>query len=247
MLISLDAKLRDRLIESGVEVLWGPGSVNIPDECTFEPPCSLKWMRVEHSLTMGAFSYAVNGYYFAVRMGRYCSIGEQVQMGRGDHPMTWLSTNPFQYLNEPLFAVGQGFAHAKEYLEYRPPARPPGYPPTRVQPITIGNDVWIGHGAMVLPGVKIGDGAIVGAYAVVTKDVAPYAVVVGNPGRVVKQRFPDEIVSDLLALQWWRFAPWQLRDVPFHDIRSALAVLKERGDELPAYEPKKVLIKSLLE
>lgn len=247
MLVSLNARLKERLVEAGIEVLWTPGAVNISEECTFEPPCSLKWMRVEHSLTMGAFSYAVSGYYFAVRIGRYCSFGEQVQMGRGDHPTNWLSTNPFQYLNEPLFAVGKGFAHAEEYLQFQPPARPPGNPPTRVKPIMIGNDVWIGHGALVLPGVKIGDGAIVGAHAVVTKDVAPYSVVVGNSGRVVKQRFPDEIVSDLLELKWWRFAPWQMRDVPFHDIRSAVAFLKERASTLEAYKPDTVLLKSLLD
>jgi acetyltransferase-like isoleucine patch superfamily enzyme len=247
MQVQLDKKLIDRLVESGVEVLTGPGQATISDDCTFEAPCSIKWMRIHHSLQMGAYSYAVTGYYFAVRMGRYCSIGEQVQMGRGDHPTNWLSTSPFQYLREPLFNVGSGFAHAADFKGFTPPQRPPKTPPpSQVKPIQIGNDVWIGHGAMVLPGVTIGDGAIIGANAMVTKDVPPYAVLVGNPGRVVKQRFPDEVIADLLELKWWRFAPWQMNGVAFHDIRSAIARMKDLLPDLQAYQPPKVSVKELI-
>ncbi|WP_316353236.1 CatB-related O-acetyltransferase [Candidatus Trichorickettsia mobilis] len=69
----------------------------------------------------------------------------------------------------------------------------------------VGNDVWFGTNAVIMPGVRIGDGAIIGAYAVVTKDVAPYSVVAGNPARVVKQRFSDAIIADLLEIQWWNW------------------------------------------
>ncbi|CDX56463.1 Chloramphenicol acetyltransferase [Mesorhizobium plurifarium] len=71
--------------------------------------------------------------------------------------------------------------------------------------ITVGNDVWIGNGAMILPGIKIGDGAIVGAGSVVTKDVPPYAIVGGSPARLIRYRFSEEIISKLLAIQWWRW------------------------------------------
>ncbi|TGR67576.1 CatB-related O-acetyltransferase, partial [Mesorhizobium sp. M2D.F.Ca.ET.223.01.1.1] len=71
--------------------------------------------------------------------------------------------------------------------------------------ITVGNDVWIGNGAMILPGVEIGDGAIVGAGAVVTKSVPPYAIVGGSPARLIRYRFPEEIISKLLVIQWWRW------------------------------------------
>ncbi|HMA14634.1 MAG: CatB-related O-acetyltransferase [Bacteroidota bacterium] len=67
----------------------------------------------------------------------------------------------------------------------------------------VGNDVWLGMEAMVMPGVTLGDGAIVAARAVVTKDVAPYTVVAGNPARPVKQRFPDDVVQQLLEIRWW--------------------------------------------
>jgi hypothetical protein len=71
--------------------------------------------------------------------------------------------------------------------------------------ITIGNDVWIGNGAMILPGVEIGDGAVVGAGAVVTKNVPPYAVVGGCPARLIRYRFSQDVISQLLAMQWWHW------------------------------------------
>ncbi len=74
----------------------------------------------------------------------------------------------------------------------------------------IGNDVWLGTEAMILPGVKIGDGAIIGARALVSKDVEPYNVVVGNPGRVIKQRFSDDEVDKLLKIRWW---DWPMKEV----------------------------------
>jgi virginiamycin A acetyltransferase len=67
----------------------------------------------------------------------------------------------------------------------------------------IGNDVWIGHGATFLPGVQVGDGAIIAAEAVVTADVAPYAVVGGNPAKLLRKRFSDETIAELLRLRWW--------------------------------------------
>jgi virginiamycin A acetyltransferase len=73
--------------------------------------------------------------------------------------------------------------------------------------MVIGNDVWIGREAVIMPGVRIGDGAIIGARAQVTRDVPPYAVVVGNPGRVAKMRFPPETVEALLAIRWWDWEP----------------------------------------
>lgn len=109
LLGELAAKLRD----AGVECLWGPRQTEIELACRLEPPCSLKWMNIEHSLSLGAFSYAVSGFFFAARIGRYTSMGEQVQIGRGNHPTFFMSTSPTFYLHEPLFNVGKGFAGAE--------------------------------------------------------------------------------------------------------------------------------------
>lgn len=94
----------------------------------------------------------------------------------------------------------------------------------------VGNDVWLGMEAMVMPGVTLGDGAIVGARAVVTEDVAPYTVVAGNPARVVRQRFPDAVICELLAIRWW--------DWPIELIEAALPVIQSSDiDALKALAP----------
>jgi hypothetical protein len=102
-----------------------------------------------------------------------------------------------------------------------------GMPASR-GPIIIGNDVWIGRNAMILSGVTVGNGAVVGAEAVVTRDVRPYAVVAGNPAREVRRRFTDEQVDALQELRWWDWPDSGIRDV-VHLLNGAPV------DELIAY------------
>ena len=92
-MVRIDSELKSKLLEARVSTLH-TGVFDLPADTVFEPPCSIKWMRAEHSLRLGAFSYAVSGYYFAAAIGRYESIGEQVQVGRGSHPVRWASTSP---------------------------------------------------------------------------------------------------------------------------------------------------------
>ncbi|MEQ6204917.1 CatB-related O-acetyltransferase [Sulfitobacter sp. HNIBRBA2951] len=198
-----------RLRGQGVEVLnrGASLSLNMPKNTVLEAPSSLKWTQYEHSIHLGAFSYQVSGYCFAARIGRYCSFGEDIQIGRQDHPLTWASTSPAFYLHDNLFSLKGGFEGSEEYHSYR---FENGEAPTKVQVTNIGNDVWIGHGAMIKAGVTIGDGAIVAANSVVTKDVPPYAVVAGNPAVIKKYRLNPLLISPMLRSKWWQFAPWQL-------------------------------------
>ncbi len=116
-------------------------------------------------------------------IGRYCSIARGVRVVNRNHPMEFKSTHA--YFFNPLLGYS-----SKDLLDYIP--------------LEIGNDVWIGTNALILPNVrKIGDGAVVAAGAVVNKDVPPYAVVVGNPARVVRFRFPKHVIDALLASRWW--------------------------------------------
>lgn len=116
-------------------------------------------------------------------IGRYCSIAMTARAFTRNHPMEWKSTHAIFF--NPLF----GYCR-EDRIEY--------------SPLRIGNDVWLGEGSIVMPNVgQIGDGAVIGAGAVVNKDVPPYAVVVGNPGRVVRYRFSEPTIRELLASRWW--------------------------------------------
>lgn len=232
--LMLDDTLRRALQDRGVECFLGPGS-QLAGDVAFEAPCSLKWMQIHPKVRLGAFSYAVTGYYLGCTIGRYTSIGEGVQIGRQSHPTTWVSTSPFQYLQQRMFDIGHGFAEAEAYHADRVAALPAA---TEMRFTTIGNDVWIGHGAFIGAGVTVGDGAIIAGGAVVTKDVPPYAVVGGNPATILKLRLPIEQAARLQALAWWRYAIWDLRDVPFHDVPAAIEVMERRIPSLEPYRPE---------
>lgn len=231
----------DQLQDRGVEVLPRAGQqVNLPKSTWIEAPASLKWTDYQHSLELGAFSYQVSGHCFAARIGRYCSMGENVQIGRQDHPMTWASTSPAFYLNDGLFSLTGGFNGADEYHSYSFEASAPA---TEVQVTTIGNDVWIGHGAMIKAGVTIGDGAVIAANAVVVRDVPPYMVVAGNPATIKKSRIPPMLLTPMLRSQWWRFAPWQLQHLDPSRPQDFVAGVMRMQEE-PAFEPSVVKLDS---
>ena len=228
----------EALRKRGVEVLKrGPGKqIALPTKSRLEAPCSLKWTAYEHSLELGAFSYQVSGYCFAARIGRYCSFGEEVQIGRQDHPLTWASTSPAFYLGPAMMEVGGSFEGSGSYHAY---AAPEGRAATTVKVTRIGNDVWIGHGAMIRAGVTIGDGAIVAAQAVVARDVPPFAVVAGNPAVIKKFRLPPTLITPMLRCRWWRFAPWQLEHL---DASNPEAFVQGvwKMTETPAFDPSVV-------
>ena len=132
-------------------------------------------------------------------IGKFCSIatGTKFIMGAANHRISSVTTYPFQVFG------GLWSEKVPAHLSQLP----------FKGDTVIGNDVWFGRESIIMPGVKIGDGAIVAAYSVVTKDVPPYGVVGGNPARLVKMRFDDELIALLLSLKWWDLAPEQLLDI----------------------------------
>ena len=196
--VLITESLTYRLQDLGVNTLHKPGCFKLPENSVFEPPCSIKWMTIDHSVQLGAFSYAVSGYYFATKIGRYVSIGENVQIGRHSHPIDFASTSPVLYLGENA-SLSTSILDTLQSDSSRIKL-PHGRTPTLLKETNIGNDVYIGHGAMVMPGVKIGDGAVVGAMSVVTKDVPPYTVVAGSPARVIRDRFSNTLIEKLIQL-----------------------------------------------
>lgn len=154
---------------------------------TVHPTSKLESGTMFHSSTIGRHSFC--GYDCDISyadIGNFVSIANGVVIGGGLHPMEWVGMSP-------VFYEGRDSVKAKFSQHERPPALR----------VLIGHDVWIGRAAIVLPGVTIGDGAVVGAGAVVTKDVPPYAIVAGNPARPIRYRFDEATVQRLRATAWW--------------------------------------------
>jgi acetyltransferase-like isoleucine patch superfamily enzyme len=168
-----------------------------------------------------------------VKIGRYCSLGESTLITRGtvgsfcavaarvainpfDHPMDWLSIHEFQFRSD-------SYGWVPEYRDMQRLSRTPDM----FSPVALGNDIWVGTNVTIMGGVTIGDGAVIGAGSVVTKDVPPYAVVVGVPATVKKKRFSDKIIERLLAAKWWDLELSELSGLPFRDIERALAMIED--------------------
>ena len=170
----------------------------------FEEHAKLRHVLVElpdtdTPMTMGAYSYMRSGSRLlnVASIGRYCSIGRNVTLGEAprNHPIEWVSTS---------LSVSHQYEAPRIFTE-------------------IGNDVWIGNGAVVMAGVKVGHGAIIALNAVVTKDVEPYQIVAGNPARAIRYRFNESTRAALLASRWWERDHAALRQLPFDDLDAFLS------------------------
>jgi virginiamycin A acetyltransferase len=187
----------------------------------YERLCFLKNVVTHPQITIGDYTYyddfeSVENFQKNVRylfdftgdrliIGKFCMIASGVEfiMNGANHLTTAVSAYPFA-------VFGGDWAAAMQDKTY----------PTKGDTV-VGNDVWIGYRATILPGVTIGDGAIIGSYAVVTRDVPAYAIVGGNPAQVIRPRFEETTISQLLSSAWWewplekitRYAPLLTGDV----------------------------------
>lgn len=212
----------------------------IDKEFSFEPPARINRAAFRGRCHVGAFTYLSDGKIYTTDLGRYCSIGSGLIAGHSNHPTRWLSTSPVQYQQTLRFNVGSEFLNSEEYHADKVDPALTHKAHIEVRRRTkIGNDVWIGNQAIIIAGVTIGDGAIVGAGAVVTKDVAPYSIVGGVPARKIGERFNPEITERLVSSRWWEFAPWQLRHIDFSDVEGALMKIEDmRSDNVLPFTPE---------
>jgi acetyltransferase-like isoleucine patch superfamily enzyme len=174
---------------------------------------------------------AVVGKYFGMNencfvaratVGAFCAIGARTAINPFNHPSDWLSIHEFQY--HP-----SSFDWVDEYNDFLRLERTPDM----FKPVTIGNDVWTGHNVNVTAGVNVGDGAIIAAGSVVTKDVPPYAIVAGVPATVRRYRFPEQIIGRLLRLRWWDLELSQLSGLPFRDVERCLDMIEKIKADAP--------------
>jgi acetyltransferase-like isoleucine patch superfamily enzyme len=142
----------------------------------------------------------IGGYDEGTKLiiGKFCSIAEGVVVFLGaNHRVDWFTTYPFGHIHENKFPKVK---------------RNHGHPASKGN-VVIGNDVWIATNAVIMSGIKIGDGAIIGAYSIVTKDVPPYTIVAGNPAKQIRKRFSDEIINKLLELKWWDMDETRINEI----------------------------------
>ncbi len=183
--------------------------MNIPDKHTtfplenYDRLCFLKNIIKNPNIIVGDYTYYDDfetvenfeknvKYLFdftgdKLKIGKFCMIASDVTfiMNGANHLTESISTYPFAIF-------GKDWSNAMEGREY-----------PKKKDTVVGNDVWIGFGATIMPGVQIGDGAIIATKSVVTKDVAPYAIVGGNPAKEIRKRFSDEKIKNLLEIRWW--------------------------------------------
>ena len=191
--------------------------VTVPARAIVEPFATLPR---NYFIGVGAYSY-MHGQFASspTRVGRYCSIAGGSRVLGPAHPVERVSTSPFSY-DDHYVSIAAGFG-VPDYA-----TTPYDQTPA---PTTIGNDVWIGEDVLVKGGVEIGHGAVLGARSMVTKDVPPYAIVVGTPARILRFRFPAELIESLLETRWWEY---NFCDLPrkITDPAAFVSDLRQRRD-----------------
>jgi len=191
---------------------------NIYVEAPISPyhPSIVDSIKSLKNILIGRNTYKLPSGMFSpnVIIGRYCSISHFVCIGATHHHMDYLSTG---FLDDNCYNNIVREGAEQKNIKYT----------------IIDRDVWIGVNALILGGAKIGHGACIGAGSVVKKEIPPYAIAVGSPARVIKQRFSDEIVSDLLDLQWWTLEQDIISTLPYENITECIQMLKDIRRNIP--------------
>ncbi|RWR01677.1 acetyltransferase [[Pantoea] beijingensis] len=192
--MSLAALSRPKLQQTVIDPSVRMRETQIGQQCEI-----LAHSYLEYS-TLGDFSYAGEHCCIADSViGKFTAIANQVRIGAPNHPMDRPSQHRFTYCPEYYHSGAERDHHF--------------FADRRTAQVIIGNDVWIGHGVIVLPGVTVGDGAVLAAGAVVSKDVAPYTIVGGVPAKSIRPRFAANISTSLQRIAWWN---WPLEQLMAH-------------------------------
>ncbi|QRM43190.1 CatB-related O-acetyltransferase [Rhizobium sp. BG4] len=199
-----------------------PKSVNITSQTTIEHPIHVGPGCVVMADSIGRYCFinANTCIFDSVTIGKFVTFARNCQIGGVEHPIHYVSTSFFRISKKwfPDDPVVQG---AETIPNKTPKNR------KRSNKIVVGSDVWFGASSLVLKGITIGDGAVVGAGAVVTKDVPPYAIVAGNPAKIIRYRFDHQTIRDLLRLRWWDRDIDIILKLPLDNVEKTIALLSE--------------------
>jgi len=214
----------------------GPRRWKVGDVLRFQPDLEVEpyvgFLAGNDLCPIGAFSYSHSGLPATASLGRYCSISWNVRPSSWQHPVAAVTTSLATCNPHVRFVRAAYRELGIDKLKTVPtPQRP--YP-------KLGNDVWVGQDVLLMSGITIGDGAIVAAGSVVTKDVPPYAIVGGAPAKLIRWRHPPEIIAALQELAWWRYNLADLQDLDFADPARFVAQLAVRAASLEPWTPTKL-------
>jgi acetyltransferase-like isoleucine patch superfamily enzyme len=225
--VLLDRQLRKALSRNKCRLDSGIKGLRRDIELTLEHGVKLHRIKINaRQLSIGAHTDIVSGTELqnVASIGRYCSIARNVTIGqdRKAHPLDWLSSHC-------------ALMHRRRLTSSMPAKE-------EVRQTVIGHDVWIGMDVLILEGITIGTGAVIGAQSLITKDVPPYAIVVGSPAEVLRYRFEQNTIDRLLASQWWNLTPQQLALLPIETPEDLLENLN--GSVVPDRHPGKVVVRN---
>lgn len=176
--------------------------------------------------TMGSFSYVGSQVGLDWQIGRYCSLSWNITCPHPRHPLEWASTSNFTYDNTNSVVRAAVTEFSPSYTQFKTVDQKPGP--------KLGHDVWIGAGAVLMPGITIGTGAAIAAHSVVVKDVKPYEIVGGNPAKHIRFRFDEGTIALLQKSEWWNY---KFTDFNGLDVQNPAAFAAEFLERKPYLEP----------
>jgi len=246
MKLETNNKLIDLLSQQHVSFAYGKsdfkrievsGAVSFDKNISIEPYVTFLNTNL---VTIGTGTYITSPLPINTKIGRYSSIARGVSAMGSAHPMDRFTTSLISYYDRPDASnpMSSGLEGNFEKTAWK----------EKRNPIVIGNDVWIGNDVILKPGVKIGDGAVIAARSIITKDVEPY-MVVGGVQKILKQRFSDLIIEDLENLKWWNYPYWDFKGIRGGDpIEKFIYKLRKliKYQEVTEYHPKVIDAQQLL-
>lgn len=187
--------------------------------------------------SMGFMSYTNSWLPESIRVGRYCSIANNVSFPAYRHPIEHLSTSIFTHDYSTDLVIRFIRDNRPDYDNF--------FPNPQKDEISIGHDVWIGQDVAILPGVTIGTGAVVAARSVVTAPVLPYEIVGGNPAKVIRRRFSDEVINELLLCEWWKYKFTDFHSMTISDPEIFLKQFRNGRVLIDEYRPPLIILSEL--